>query len=227
MDATKPTTRPGRSWVYALKQFKYDMYDFPRYVMGSPFKGFGDIKLEGQGKTYVGVIFLVLYALVTVLRYYYTGFVANRNDPQELNILLTMATAVAPILLFMVGNWSITTLMDGSGSMRDIFLALTYSLFYMIPLQLIYIVLSNVLVQEEMAFATFFITLGWVLYAIYAFIGVVTVHDFGLLRGIAAVILSFFAILIMLFIAMLLASLAGEVLMFIRTVYRELVLNLS
>ena len=227
METARSVSTSEPVWKSKLKQFKYDMFDFPRYVMGSPFKGFGEIKLEGQGKIYIGVILLLLYALVTVLRFYYTGFIANRNDPQELNILLTSATALAPILLFMVGNWSITTLMDGSGSMRDIFLALTYSPYYVIALQLIYIVLTNVLVIDELAFANFFTGLGWVLFAIYAFIGIITVHDFGLLRGLASVFLSFFAILIMLFVAMLLVSLTGEVVVFARTIYRELVLNFS
>lgn len=227
METARSVSASEPVWKSKLKQFKYDMFDFPRYVMGSPFKGFGEIKLEGQGKLYIGVILLLLYALVTVLRFYYTGFIANRNDPQELNILLTTATALAPILLFMVGNWSITTLMDGSGSMRDIFLVLTYSLYYVIPLQLIYIILSNVLVIDELAFANFFTSLGWVLFVIYAFIGIVTVHDFGLLRGLASVFLSFFSILIMLFIVMLLVSLTGEVIMFFRTIYRELILNFS
>lgn len=207
------------------KQLKHDFIDFPLYVMGHPFKGFDDIKLEGEGKTSVGVTILVVQAFVAVLNFVYRGFIANMADPYDLNVLLILATSIAPVLLFCIGNWSITTLMDGSGTIREIFLALTYSMYLSIPLNLVSIVLSNVLVEEEMAVATFFSTLAMVIFLLYAFIGLIVVHDFTFLRAIAAVLLSFVAILIILFIAMLLASLAGEVILFFRTIYREIVLN--
>lgn len=209
------------------KQLKHDFIDFPLYTMGHPFKGFDDIKLEGEGKTSVGFAILIVQAFVAVLSFVYTGFIANRNEPFDLNVLMILATSVAPILLFCLGNWSITTLMDGSGTIREIFLVMTYSQFLMIPLSLIGIILSNVLVAEELPVATFFTTLGTVLFVIYAFIGLIVVHDFTFLRSIAAVILSFVAILIILFITMLLVSLAGEVILFIRTVSREIVLHFS
>lgn len=207
------------------KQLKHDFIDFPLYVMGHPFKGFDDIKLEGEGKTSVGVTILVIQAFVAVLNFVYRGFIANMADPYDLNVLLILATSIAPVLLFCIGNWSITTLMDGSGTIREIFLALTYSMYLSIPLNLVSIVLSNVLVEEEMAVATFFSTLAMVIFLLYAFIGLIVVHDFTFLRAIAAVLLSFVAILIILFLAMLLASLAGEVILFFRTIYREIVLN--
>lgn len=178
------------------KQLKHDFIDFPLYVMGHPFKGFDDIKLEGEGKTSVGVTILVVQAFVAVLNFVYRGFIANMADPYDLNVLLILATSIAPVLLFCIGNWSITTLMDGSGTIREIFLALTYSMYLSIPLNLVSIVLSNVLVEEEMAVATFFSTLAMVIFLLYAFIGLIVVHDFTFLRAIAAVLLSFVAILI-------------------------------
>lgn len=207
------------------KQLKHDFIDFPLYVMGHPFKGFDDIKLEGEGRTSVGVTILVVQAFIAVLNFVYRGFIDNRNDPYDLNVLMILATSIAPILLFCIGNWSITTLMDGSGTIREIFLALTYSMYLSIPLNIISIILSNVLVEDEMAVATFFSTLAMAIFLLYAFIGLIVVHDFTFLRAIAAVILSFVAILIILFITLLLASLAGEVILFFRTVYREIILN--
>lgn len=207
------------------KQLKHNFIDFPLYVMGHPFKGFDDIKLEGEGRTSVGVTILVVQAFIAVLNFVYRGFIDNRNDPYDLNVLMILATSIAPILLFCIGNWSITTLMDGSGTIREIFLALTYSMYLSIPLNIISIILSNVLVEDEMAVATFFSTLAMAIFLLYAFIGLIVVHDFTFLRAIAAVILSFVAILIILFITLLLASLAGEVILFFRTVYREIILN--
>ncbi len=55
----------------------------------------------------------------------------------------------------------------------------------------------------------------------------VTVHEFGFLKSVMAVILTIAAILIILFITVLLISLMGEVFIFIRTIISEIILHLS
>lgn len=210
-----------------LKGFKERFFGFPNYITGHPFKAFYDMKVEGKGDLLVPTIFLIIHGLVGILRFVYTGFLANQNDPYDLNIFWILVQNVAPILLFVVANWSITTLMDGSGSMRDIYQVMGYSLYLTIPLNLLSIFLTNILIADEMPFALFFSSLGIVIYVIYSFIGLVTVHDFTFLRAVGAVLLTFLAMLVILFLALLMVTLLGEVGLFVRTVYHELVLNLS
>ncbi len=206
---------------------KHELIDFPLYIAGHPFKGFGDIKFEGEGSVAAGVVILVLTAFVQILSYVYTGYVFNNNDPYELNIIILIIIAVLPTLLFTVGNWSITTLMEGTGSMKDIFLVFTYSQYLPLICSIISLILSNVLVEDEAGFYTFFQTLGVILFALYAFIGLVTVHEFGFFKSLTAIVLTFVAIFIILFLAVLLVALAGEFAGFVNTVVREIILHLS
>ena len=84
---------------------------------------------------------------------------------------------------------------------------------------------SNVLTLDEMAFATFCTTLGIVCMVFYGFIGLVSVHGFGFGKGIASVIFTAIAIVIILFIVLLIATMAGELVTFVSTVAKEITLN--
>lgn len=201
--------------------------DFPLYLMGHPFKGFYDMKAEGRGNNIVPTVLILLNAFIAILRFVYTGFIANPNEPYDLNVLLILAGQIAPILLFVIGNWSTTTLMEGSGSLSDIYQVIGYSLYLTIPLNLVSIFMTNLLIREEMRLALFFATLATVIFVIYAFIGLVVVHEFTLMRAIGALILTFFAMLIILFLLLLGVTLMGEVYLFISTIYQELVLHLT
>ena len=88
-----------------------------------------------------------------------------------------------------------------------------------------YILLSNVLTLNEMAFATFCTALGIVCTVLYGFIGLVSVHEFGFGKGIASIILTVVAIMIIVFVALLIATMAGELVTFISVIAKEIVLN--
>ena len=88
-----------------------------------------------------------------------------------------------------------------------------------------YILLTNVLTLDEIAFATFCTGLGVVCLVLYGFIGLISVHEFGFGKGVVSVILTVVAIMIIVFVALLIATMAGELINFISVVAKEIVLN--
>ncbi|AVM42558.1 YIP1 family protein [Fastidiosipila sanguinis] len=227
MENANVTSKRNLNFKKGLQQIKHDLIDFPLYIISSPFKGYGDIKFEGEGKTWVATVILLIFGFVQIIKEVYSGYLFNSNKPEDINILMIFATSVLPILLLTIANWSITTLMDGTGSMKDIYMVFTYSLYLPIIFNIIQVVLSNVMSLDESAFVYFFAGFSIVAYCLYAFIGLVTVHEFGFLKSVMAVILTIAAILIILFITVLLISLMGEVFIFIRTIISEIILHLS
>ena len=89
----------------------------------------------------------------------------------------------------------------------------------------LYLALSHVLTLNEKSLLTFCITLGVVCIVFYGFIGLVSVHGFGFFQGIASVVLTVIALVIIIFIVLMLVSMGSELIMFIRTVGEEIVLN--
>ena len=97
------------------------MFIFPIYILTHPFKGFEELKVEKKGKTYVAVIYVILTILALIYAQTSAGFLINPFPDSQVNILTSTLVVLLPILLAAVGNWSVTSLLDGKGkSSRDI-----------------------------------------------------------------------------------------------------------
>lgn len=210
----------------ALKRVDDAGRKFPFYILGHPFKGFDEMKFEGRGSIVFCVVVFLLSCLLNVLEYVYMGFLINYNDLYQVSTIYLMLVTAFPVALFVVGNWSVTTLLNGKGKMKEIFMTTMYALFPYCLLRIIALILSNYLLLDEMSIVTTLQIIGAVLFAFYLFIGLLVIHDYNFTQGIGMVLLTLFAILVIVFVLMLGFSLVADVIDFVRTVWRELQLKL-
>jgi len=209
---------------FNLKDIKETFLSFPLYIITSPFKGFDDMKFLKKGDMRYAVTILMLAGLVALIRVAYTGFIVTGfwQATPFVNVPSILIFTYSPILLFCVANWSITTLTDGKGSIKEIFLAYTHAMFPMVICTIIGIILSNVVTGNEVAFARFFFQLGIILQYAYLFIGLIMIHEYTFLKAVGMVILTILSMLIITFVFALFFSLANNVYWFIRTAFDEL-----
>lgn len=213
------------SWKKIKDDIVEEVFRFPGYMMSNPFKAFSDIKYEGRGSVKACVFFLIMLCFTSVLQATKTGWIVNYTSARTFNIWATIAGVLIQSLLVAVANWSVSVLTDGSGKFKEIFMVVMYAQYPYIWLTWAYIILSNVLTLDEMAFGTFCTALGIICIAFYGFIGLVSIHGFGFGKGIASVIFTAIAIVIILFIVLLIATMAGELVTFVTTVAKEIQLN--
>ena len=117
-----------------LKNFGKDLkYAF--HVITHPLDGFWDLKHEKRGRGYIAVLFLVLYVLTDILNKQFNNYTFNELKvfPEQINIVGTFVSTALIVVVWVAANWGLTTLFDGEGSMRDVFLYTGYS---MLPLVL-------------------------------------------------------------------------------------------
>lgn len=203
----------------------HSLLRYPGYVMTRPFKAFADLKYEGAGSFGFCVFLLLFRAVLAILSYGKTGFLLNGNDPQQINTILIVLAAVVPYILFSVSNWSSTTLMNGSGKLKEIFMVLMYAQLPFLLMDVLSLFLSNVVTLEEVPLLLMLQSFSVVYSVVLGFIGLVSIHEFSFSRGVASVVVSVVAAMIILFILLLLTSLAGEFIHFLRTVVQEIMLN--
>jgi len=208
----------------AMLNMKDTFLGFPLYIMASPFKGFDDMKFLKKGDMRYAVAILIIAGLVALMRSAYTGFIATGfwQATPFVNVPSVLLYTYSPIILFCVANWSITTLTDGKGTLKEIFLAYTYAMFPMVICTIIAIILSNVVTGHEVAFVRFFFTLGVVLQYGYLFIGLIMIHEYTFLKAIGMVIFTILSMLIITFVFALFFSLFNNVVGFFSTVFHEL-----
>ncbi len=198
---------------------------FPFRLLLRPFKQFDALKYEHAGSYAFAFFVLILEALITVMNYVYKGFLINYSDIYRINSLYLSLTVLFPVALFVVGNWCVTTLLDGKGKLGEIFQVTMYAMFPMCLLQALALILSNLLILDEMVIVTALQGIGAVLFALYLFIGLAVIHEYGFGRCMAGLVLTVIAMMILVFILMLLFALVSDVVDFITVFTKELMLK--
>lgn len=201
-------------------------YRYSRHVMKHPFDGFWDLKREGRGDIRVATTILALFTVLYGIRAQYSGYVVTQTISGEVNALQSCLLVLLPLLLWVVSNWCFTTLMDGKGSMRDIYMATCYALKPYVVLAVPLLILSHILTEKE---AMFYFVLDqfcvlWVLALI--FISMMVTHDYSLSKAVLAAVLTIIGILLILFILLLYVNVIQNFLQFVLNLYKEFSLRL-
>lgn len=192
---------------------------FSLYVVFHPFDGFEELKRKGNVISATVLLGLVFGAYLVLIQY--TGFVFNQRDLRELNIYYEMLSILVPFLLWCVVNWALTTLMDGKGTLRDVYVSSAYA---MTPIILVYIplaFLSNYLTLEEggIYLLSMVLTLVWAV--VLLLIGNMVTHEFSFGGAVGTVVLSILGMAFVLFMILLFFNLFDKLASFISTVLIE------
>lgn len=209
------------SLIYIKKEY----ITFPLYLLSHPLKGFEIFKREKKAKTSVAVVFIVILVLLNILSFQYSGFEVNRNDIKDLNSIAEITYIVGVVILITVANWSVTTLFDGKGKMKDIFLMISYSLFPLILATGIGIILSNILTGEELGVYTLVLSIGGMLTGYMVFMGMISIHEYGLGKCILTILFTIVAAAIIIFVVLLAFNLFQTMYGFLYTIYQEITLR--
>lgn len=198
---------------------------FPKYILFHPFDGYEEFKRYKQGKLRVAIWFIALFALFRIVSYQYEGFVINTRNPLELNSLNEIFSVGLLVFLFTVGNWSVTTLMSGKGSYKEIMMVTGYALFPILIIGFPSVFLSNLLTLEEIALYQLLVYISYILAGWMLFMGILNIHQYGLFKTILAFIATFVAMAVMMFLGLLFFDLIQQFISFIASIYEELSLR--
>lgn len=211
--------------VQFLKFVREEMIRFPKYILIHPLKGWEEFKRYGKGKMSVAITFIVLAVIINIMKFQYSGFIVNDTSIRDMKSLAQVFYVVGAVVIITVANWSVTTLFDGKGNMKYIFMMIAYCLFPYIVCNIIGMILSNVLATDEIAIYTLVVALGVAFMLLMFFFGIISIHEYGLAQCILTILFTIVAALIILFVGILLFDLFQKVYGFIYQIYQELTLR--
>lgn len=200
---------------------------YTKYVLFHPFDGFYEIKFRERGDAFIASLFFLLYAIMSIVAAQYNGFIINYNNIKRMNSLLIVLYSVLPYLIFVVGNYSITTLFNGKGTMREIYIVVGYALVPLIIGQLIGVIFSQFITLDEVSLYGLVKSATGLWFAFLLFTGLVTIHEYGVFKNIATIFATFVAISIILFLILLGYSLIQQVIAFIQIFIKEAVIRIE
>ena len=221
---SKPEKREIRrqSFKRYLAALKYAFH-----VITHPFDGFWDLAHEHKGNLAAATTFLVLFLLTYVLKLMYTSFQFINAPIQYINIFQQAASLALPFLILCFANWALTTLFDGKGRFKDIYIAMCYCLVPYILIQLPLIFVSNIITFDEQSFYTVLMGFSLVWCVFLVFVALMQVHDFGPGKTVIFIVGTVLGACVVIFIVLVFFSLLSDAVGFFVSLYREIAFRLN
>ncbi len=191
------------------------------HVMFHPFDGFWDIKHEKRASVKGATVILVLTVVCYVYSLIGKAYLVDPH-PAETNIIMSGVSILLPIVLWVISNWCLTTLFDGEGSIKDIYIATCYSLFPLPCFLVLTTLLSNIVTLNEASLLSLAmgVALFWVGFLL--FFGTMVIHDYTMFKNILTTLATIVGMAFIMFIGVLFSSLIGKIMSFISSIITEL-----
>jgi len=201
-----------------LKLGSHLLYGF--HIIFHPFDGFWDMKQEKRGSPLAATIILLLACAVYIYKAFGEGFIVNMYGIYN-DFLGESLSIIIPVTLGVIANWCLTTLFEGEGSMKDIYMVTCYSLLPIIPIVFFSTLATHIITYEEIAILQMISSVMFVWVGALLFFGVMVVHDYTLGKNVATVIGTVVGMAFIMFVTMLFSGLLLKMVQFINSIYVE------
>ena len=191
------------------------------YVIFHPFDGFYDLKHEHRGSVRASIVFVVL----TILSFFYQGmgqgYVMNPTG-RTTTIMAQAISVLVPLFLFILANWCLTTLFEGEGSFKDIFIASSYSLVPLILLTVPATIGSNWVTNTEKGLITMVSTIAFIWTFALLYFGTMVTHDYSMFKNLITIAGTLVAMICIIFIVLLFSMLLTKLVSLVSNIVTEI-----
>ena len=208
-------------WRRYIASLRYSLH-----VITHPFDGFWDLVHEKRGSIAAANTFLILFLLTRVLKLMCTSFQFVSVSAQYINVFEEMGSLAFPFIILCVANWAMTTLFDGKGRFRDIYMAMCYALVPYILIQLPMVIISNGLTFEEGSIFSIMLSVSVIWCCFLVFIGLMQVHDYGPGKTLIFLVVTVVGAMVIIFLVLTFFSLLSDAIAYFVSLYREIVYRL-
>jgi hypothetical protein len=198
-----------------------------RHAVTHPIEGFEDMRWKKSGSVRIAFFIVFLLFIGEIFDERLFGFQFGIPYDKTFSIVPYLVKSFVLFGAWVVGNWAVCTLLDGEGTMKNICIYSAYSLVPYIVQLFVNVLLSHVLVSDEVVFINVIrlIGVGWTV--ILLFSAIKSVHQYSFLKTAAAILLTIAAMLIMLFLLVLMLALLQQIWIFISTVVTEIIYRIK
>jgi len=209
---------PDRAWWQRLgKTLRYSLY-----TSIHPIDGFWDLTHEKRGSIAAANIIVALAVLIEIMRITLTDFQFIMVNMEYFNAIIVAMRILLPIFLWVVANWSLTTLMDGKGRMPDIYMGVAYALAPSTIINAALIILSHLITFDEGAIYWVLVGFSGLWTGILILAAMMMIHDYSLAKTIGSSLLTVVGMGVMVFIFVVFFSLISDSVAYFVSLYKEI-----
>ncbi len=205
--------------------FKTLRYAF--YVIFHPADGFWDL-IHAKRGSLSAANFIVLMTLLThIWKLRFTSFLSIKVNWEEVNVFMECATILLPLAIFCICNWGVTTLFDGKGHLKDIYMGSAYALTPYPLIQIPMIILSNFVTLEEGTFLTVFNDVSFLWCIMLIFMAMMMIHAYSAGKTLLFLVMTVFGMLVFIFIMLLFFSMISQGVSYFVSLGKEIMFRLN
>lgn len=209
----------------AAKGGNREALEYPLYLICHPFDAFWDLKYEKRGRTWIATILVILTIFSFAIERGLTGFSLIANPDHQVDVIFELKFVLVPLLLFIIGNASVTTLLNGKGTVKQIYTAIGYALTPIVLTKIPLTIISNFLTLNEQSFYILISLITYIWTAILVFAALSCTHEYTAGQTVAIILLTIVAMLIICFVCVLFFSLITEIYGLCYSLFKEFQIN--
>lgn len=206
----------GISLKVTLRTLLYSLH-----VIFHPFDCFWELKHNKQNSFRAANVLLAFYCFLTIISNQLSGFLFNRALPEERNILVDILYIILPIAVWTILNWALSTLLDGKGTMKQIWITTIYAMTPMVLAIIPGILISNFVTVDESMFYSVFMNGAYYWSLILIVLGNMVIHDYTMGKTILITAFTLIGIVAVILLLIIFFSTFQQLVIFINTVYSE------
>jgi len=209
--------------LYEIEKVKQILYSY-RY-MKHPSDSIYETKVNNRATVLSSTFILVFIFVIYILGMVYNGFIFNDVIIEKTILLTEGIKIVIPIILFIVANYLISSLMDGEGKFKHIYIATISSLT---PITIIYpidILLSNCLTLNEKFIFYFLIVVMLLWSGLLLIYNIKEVHNYTVPQVLVNMLLTLFMVIILILVILIIYVMGYQIFSFVKDIIREVIIN--
>ena len=198
-----------RNWSYMVKMLK------------NPIDEFYDLKKKIHGSTLSATVLFILAFVIYLLDMFARSFAFRFVDTKGTALLSTAVMFLVPAVLWVIGNYMISAINDGEGTLRSVYVATAYSLVPYIIFGPIVIASTYVLTLNEAVIVHYLWAIAIAWSAILIFVSVREIHDYTIKETVKIILLTLFFMIMAVIVSVILYLIGQQVVLFFRDIISE------
>lgn len=191
--------------------------------MRNPRETVYEIKFKKRASLVGAIVLYVLFAAIQILKIYLTGYLFNnvgRSDG-----LRTILLSTLPLLLLVVCNYYVSSVRDGEGKFKDIFIGFIYALSPYIVLSIPLFLISNITTYNEQAIYYLVVGIVYAWCGINIILTIMELHDYSFWKAIINILLTLVCFILVIAFAFIIYVLCNQLFTYIGSVIREVIIR--
>ncbi len=203
-----------------IKEFSY-----LTYFVKNPADAVYEIKAHQRVSVGTGFIYLFLLVAIYMMHLLWTGLLFSPVVIERTVFIEELFKVLVPFVTFVLGNYLVSSLMEGEGTLKAIFLNTLGALIPVFIILPIMILLSNVLTYNESFIYQFGLTImiGWS--AVLLFFSIKDTHNYSIKETIYNFIMTVLMMIVMIIIAIMVYMMLMQVVEFVIDLFKEVIIS--